>query len=171
MDYAHLHLMINHIPVIGLGFAAALLIYAMAKKNEELKKASLWAFLIIALAAIPVNITGEMSEDAVEKLPGVSEAIIEKHDHMAFLALIGMEILGVIAAAGLLISRRGGIINRSVMVALLVVSIAAAGLVGNTAYLGGQIRHTEIRGGQPLSDGYDAGSENQQRGREKNDND
>ena len=35
MNWAHLHLLINHIPVLGTVFGTLLLIFGMAKKNKS----------------------------------------------------------------------------------------------------------------------------------------
>ena len=42
---------------------------------------------------------------------------------------------------------RRRVLPRAAMALSLLVVIAVAGLMGRTAYLGGQIRHTEIAGG------------------------
>ena len=52
MNPAHLHLMLNHIPVLGTAFCMALG-WALIQKSEELKRVSLGAFVIVALLAIP----------------------------------------------------------------------------------------------------------------------
>jgi uncharacterized membrane protein len=66
---------------------------------------------------------------------------------MAEPALVLIEALGVMALVGLFLLRRSGSIPRWVVVMVLVMSLAAAAVVGLTANLGGQIRHTEIREG------------------------
>ena len=40
MDPAHLHLMLNHIPVLGTAFGMALIAWALFRKSEELKRVS-----------------------------------------------------------------------------------------------------------------------------------
>ena len=49
MNPAHLHLMLNHIPVLGTAFCMALVGWALILKSEELKRVSLGAFVIVAL--------------------------------------------------------------------------------------------------------------------------
>ena len=89
--------------------------------------------------------TGHEAEDVVKNLPGVTEAYIGRHEEMADLALVLMEALGIMAAAGLFLLRRSGSIPRWLVFLVLVASLVTAGAVGLTANLGGQIRHTEIR--------------------------
>jgi hypothetical protein len=45
MNPAHLHLMLNHIPVLGTAFCMALVGWALIQKSEELKRVSLGASL------------------------------------------------------------------------------------------------------------------------------
>ncbi|HEX7295623.1 MAG TPA: hypothetical protein VF251_07710, partial [Pyrinomonadaceae bacterium] len=59
MSWVHLHLLLNHVPLLGAAFATFLLAFAMLKGSDELKKVSLGASVIAALIAIPVYLTGE----------------------------------------------------------------------------------------------------------------
>lgn len=145
MNWAHIHLMINHFPVVGLLFGFLLLILSIAKKSEDLKRISMWILVVVSLIVLPVYLTGESSEDMVEDLAGVSESIIEQHEEMAKISLISVILLGITVVAGLFFFRRITTIPRWFIMLLLIISIIAGGLMGKTANLGGQIRHTEIR--------------------------
>ncbi|HXG94568.1 MAG TPA: hypothetical protein VNN73_19660 [Blastocatellia bacterium] len=157
MDSAHIHLLLNHIPVVGTGLALLLLAYAMLRKNEEMEKGSLAAFVILALISIAVYLTGEPAEEIVEGLPGVSEAIIESHEKAALFAFIAVEALGVIALAGLILSRRSKHLLKWAATLALAVAVAAGGLMAWAANLGGQVRHTEIRSGAVATEKDKAG--------------
>ena len=147
MSWVHLHLLLNHVPLLGAAFATVLLAFAMLKGSDELKKVSLGAFVIAALIAIPVYLTGEPAEEVVEKLPGVSEAIIGRHEDAAFVALIIILVLGAVALAGLGIFRRNRRIPLWFCSVALLLSLVAGGVMGWTANLGGQVRHSEVRDG------------------------
>jgi hypothetical protein len=145
MNWAHVHLMINHFPVIGLFGAIALLGYSLARKSEELKRVCFGLFVLLALITLAVFFTGQAAEDTVKKLPNVTEAFIGRHEEMAELALVLMETLGLAALAGLLFLRVSGAIPKWIVVIVLLLSLVTAAVVGLTANLGGEIRHTEIR--------------------------
>lgn len=147
INWAHVHLMINHVPVIGVPLAILLLFYGLAVKSEEIKKTSLGAFVLIALIAIPVYFTGEAAQDVIKNknLPGVTESAIGRHEEAADLSITMMEILGVASFAGLYFGRRSGVVPKWMIAIVFVLSLATAVVVGYTANLGGQIRHTEIR--------------------------
>jgi uncharacterized membrane protein len=147
MNAAHIHLLLNHIPLIGAAVAILLLAVGVVRKSAELKKTSLWIFVIAALVTIPVYLSGEPTEGVVEHLPGVAKPIIEQHERTALFSLIAIEVLGVVSLAGLFASRRSAEVSKLFVTAALGVSIIAGGLMAWTANLGGQIRHTEIRSG------------------------
>ncbi|HET7290515.1 MAG TPA: hypothetical protein VFJ67_08775, partial [Thermodesulfobacteriota bacterium] len=80
MNAAHWHLILNHIPLIGIGFVILLMIIAFARKSQELKNVAMIFAVIVALWAIPAYLTGEPAEEVVEDMPGISENIIEEHE-------------------------------------------------------------------------------------------
>ncbi len=145
MNWAHLHLVLNHIPVVGALFGILLLFISLALKSDELKKATLILFAIIALFSIPVFLTGEPAEGMVEHLDGVSESVIERHEESALVSLVTVELLGIISLAGLFLLRRAPRLPAWFVALLLVLSIAAAASLAWTANLGREIRHSEIR--------------------------
>jgi hypothetical protein len=146
INLAHAHLMINHFPVIGILFILLLLLYGLIRKNEEIKKVSLGAFVLLAFITLPVYFTGEGAEKVVKHLPGVTEAFIGRHEEMAGLAVVLIELLGIASLAGLIFFIRRGVALPTWFIALMLfLTIVAGSVVGFTANLGGQIRHTEIR--------------------------
>ncbi len=149
MNWPHVHLIINHFPVIGLIFAVLLFGVAFIRKSEELNQLTLGALVFIALTVVPVYLTGQASGemDAVKNLPGVTENIISTHQEVASLALVMISALGIAALGGLIFYRRSTKIPAWFMGLLLAGTLASAAVTGLTANLGGQIRHTEIREG------------------------
>ncbi|MBI2925109.1 MAG: hypothetical protein HYY24_05320 [Verrucomicrobia bacterium] len=147
MNAAHLHLMLNHLPVLGIAFGLLLLGYAVARKSNELRKVSLAVFVLVSLLAVPAYLTGEPAEDLVARLPDVPKAILEQHEEVAQLAFTGMVLVGVASAVGLVVFRRGRLVPAWFNFALLAAALLVTVLMAWTANLGGQIRHTEIRAG------------------------
>lgn len=149
MNPAHLHIILNHIPVIAIPFSAALLAYGLLRKSEEVKKVSLIAFVVVAALTIPTFLAGQAAEEVVEHLPGFSEQLIENHESAALIGLIATLILGAVSLAILLLSRRLTTVARPLTIGLLIFSLAVGGWLARTANLGGKIRHTELRGDVP----------------------
>ena len=159
MNATHLHLILNHVPVFGSVVGLALLGMALWRKSEELKKTALWFFVAVALLSVPVYLTGEPAEDSVKSLPGVSKAVVEQHEEAATFAFTGVIVMGVAGLAGLAASRGGRITPRWFVPSMLVASVIVVTLVGWTANLGGQVRHTEIRAGSSVpADGLVGGA-------------
>ena len=145
MNPTHLHLMLNHVPVLGTAFGLGLLVFGLGRRSPELKKTALGVFVIVALLTVPVYLTGEPAEDGVKSLPGISKAFIEQHEEAASVAFTGIIVLGAAALTGLLLLQRGKMLPAWFFSLMLAASLIASGLMVWTANLGGQIRHTEIR--------------------------
>jgi hypothetical protein len=146
MNPAHWHLVLNHIPLIGIGFVILLMIIALIRKSSELITVSLIFTIIVALWAIPAYLTGEPAEEIVEDMPGISENIIHEHEEMAEKAFVFIEVVGGIALIGLIGGRFNKKLGYTLNVITLVGLLAGGGLIAWTANLGGKIHHQEIRG-------------------------
>lgn len=145
MNFTHVHLVLNHVPILGTVFGLALLAYALWRRKNELEKTALGVFALAALLAIPVYLTGEPAEDAVKSLPGVFESLIERHESAASIAFAALGLLGLFSVAGLIVFRREKLIPTWFASLALTAAIFVTGLMTWTANVGGQIRHTEIR--------------------------
>ena len=143
MSPVHLHLLLNHVPVIGLFGVTLLLAAALWRRNQDMSKLALVLSIGLALVAGVVYLTGEPAEEAVENLAGISEAALERHEDAALTALIGMIALGVWSVIVLLANRKRQLSGWLAGVSLAFTAVVF-GIVGYTANLGGQIRHTEI---------------------------
>jgi uncharacterized membrane protein len=146
MSIVHLHLLLNHVPVIGALFGGLLLAFALLRRSNELVKAAFVIFTVLGGLAVIVFLTGGPTEEIVEKLPGFSESIAERHEDIALIATIMMAAFGALTLLALWMYRRR-VLPRGVVVTALVIAIGVNGVMGYTANLGGQIRHTEIRSG------------------------
>ncbi len=145
MNLAHVHLLLNHFPTIGFGIGLGLFLIALAGKNEDLKRASLVIFFLIAVVAIPTYLSGSAAQEVLKDRTDVSLALIRAHEDAALLGFVLMEITGFVAWLGLwqfrLISRT----PRWAVQAVLLLSIVSFGLMARAANMGGEIRHPEIQ--------------------------
>ena len=145
MSLVHLHLLLNHVPVFATVSGVVLLACALPLKSDPLKKTGLVFFALAALIAVPVYFTGEPAEHAVEGLAGVSKPFIEQHEDIAKLALITLLALGAISLGVLAATRTTKSVPNAMTAVVAVAAIIVAILMGITANLGGQVRHSEIR--------------------------
>jgi uncharacterized membrane protein len=154
MDLTHLHLLLNHVPTVGMIITTGLFLLSLATRREHLKEASLVLFLGIALVTIPTYVTGNAAAEKICKLssasapcqdPTVLRAFIEAHEGAAFPAMLLMELVGAFAWLGLWQYRRSRQVPVWNTVIILILSLAAFAAVTRAADLGGDIRHPEIR--------------------------
>jgi uncharacterized membrane protein len=143
-NLVHYHLLLNHFPTVGTLVALALFIAALIGKRQDLTKASLGIFLIIAILTLPVYMSGKSAEKLIRDQEGVSAVAIEAHQDAAFFAFICMQLTGAAAWLALWQYRRLSKPGGGVLPAVLVLSVITFGVMARAADMGGNIRHSEI---------------------------
>src|SRR6476469_3975918 len=83
MSGPHLHLILNHGPVVGSVFALLLLAWAVFRRNDVLKRAGLAATVLVALATIPTYLTGRPAWEGIMDVPGDNDAFVLAHQSAA----------------------------------------------------------------------------------------
>ena len=153
MNLAHLHLLLNHIPIIGAIIGLGLLVVSLAAQSDDLKRASLMVLAAIALLSLPAFFSGVGARGAIRKDTAIPAGLIERHEGSAILALFFMEVTGALALVGLW--RRDRLFKAqpwsSSLAAILFFSVLTAGLMARVGATGGDIRHPEIRVGQDVA--------------------
>lgn len=153
MSQVHLHLLITHLPVFGSILGALVLVYALWTKSNQTKSAAYLLFIVSAIGAGIAYLTGEGAEEAVEDLPGVAESMIKQHEEFAMYALVGLIVLGVASLLALYLTYKKSALTKAAAFITLFLSLISFSLVARTGWLGGQIRHTEIRDGAVQNEG------------------
>lgn len=148
MNAAHFHLVLNHIPLLGLLFGTVLLAYGWWRAHEEVENVSLALIAFAGLSTLAVYLTGEPAEEIVEDLAHVSYDALEAHEDMGLYALWAGLLTGGSSIIALVIGALRGQLARWSVVFTLVLALGAVGLIGYTANLGGKISHPELRGEQ-----------------------
>ncbi len=144
MNGAQLHLILNHLPVMGSLFSLLLLLWGLIRKNSEIQKVAFGAMVIVAFTAYFAYLTGEPAEEVLEAVPQFDGAYVEPHEEMAALALYSAIGMGIVALVSLVLTR-GKQVPLGIALIGLLANLGVAGMMGYTAHLGGMIRHTEIR--------------------------
>lgn len=139
-NLAHLHLLLNHLPIVGCLFAGGLLVAGLVRRDDSLTVAAKVALVLVALTSIPAYFTGEPAEEQVEDIAGISRKVIHEHEEAGEAAFVVMLMNGALAAF-LFFRRRD---DRRLHLALAVVTLVSFGLMARTGNLGGKIRHPEI---------------------------
>ena len=144
MTGAHLHLLVNHVPILGSFFALALLVASLFYAPDVLRRVALVLLVIVGIAAAAANYTGEPAEDAIRQFPGVLREVIHEHEEFAELAFYAAVALGLVSLAALVRWRRETLPHRA-SIGLLAGAAVVSGMMAYTGLLGGQVRHTEVR--------------------------
>lgn len=150
MDATHLHLALAHLPIVGTIIGIAILVYGLIIKNMALQKVAFTIFVAMTLLSIPVYLAGEDTEEAVEHLSGVSEQLINEHEELAETAIWLMGVLGALSIIAAYTLARKLSFAKIIVFTGLILSLVTFGVFAQLANLGGQIRHSEIRGEQSL---------------------
>ena len=147
MNQAHLHLLFNHLPILGTLFGILILAGGYFLKNNTVKRTALGIFVLSALCAIPAYLTGEGAEEIVEGLPGVSENLMEAHEDLANIFLWMVCALGLFSLATFYADFKSKKIAAPLYALTLVAAIGTMVFAQRVGSSGGEIRHTEIRSG------------------------
>src|SRR5689334_5016766 len=159
MNLAHVHLLLNHFPTIGMIVGLGVFFVALIAKSDDLKRASLLVFFALSLVSIPTFVTGTAAELTLQNTPDVSKSVIETHETAAFIALSFMELLGALGWLGLWQYRRLSRFPQGTIAATMLVGLVTLGLMTRAANLGGQIRHPEIGAGPSVVKAADGAQE------------
>lgn len=151
MSGVHLHLLVNHVPILGAIFALTLLFGSLLYAREILQRVALVVLMVVGVAAVTAKLTGDPAEDAVRGMPGVTRAAIHEHEEVADNAFIAAIAVGLLAA-GALVRWRNSPLPQGATVTAFAGAVVVSGLMVYTGLLGGQIRHTEVRPGATAAD-------------------
>lgn len=150
MSLAHVHLLLNHFPIVGTIIGLGLFLVALLAKSDHLKQVSLVVLLGIAMLAFPTYLSGSAAAEEIEQLPGVSKKLIEAHQNSALLAFLFMEMTGSFAWLGLWQFRRLARFPRWNLTLVLILSVVTVLLMSTVGNTGGGIRHPEIANDLPV---------------------
>ena len=144
MDWPHIHIAINHFPIIlaVMGTAAVLLATFRGQRASWL-----YGTISLALAAvtvIPTYFTGEPAEHALNRPWYVARGVIHTHEDAAKIASILVLVAGLVAVVAwrrLVRYPREVRMPGALRTGLLVTALAASGSIGYASWLGGRIVH------------------------------
>ena len=160
MNNAHLHLVVNHLPIIFPIVGVIILLIGIFSNSEVSKRNAYIVFILGALASIAAMATGENAEDAVENIQGASENLIHQHEEAAEIFAGLSYFLGGISLLALLSSSRDFALNKIIAFIVLIIAAASLYFAQEAGRTGGEIRHTEIRSGASIQNGGENGGLN-----------
>ena len=154
---AHMHLLVNHLPILGAPFVLLVLAWGYVTKSRDVTRLALWLMIPLALAAFLADQTGDPAKDQVEKAAWFDKALMHEHEERADVTVVVFYVAAAVGALALWRRRRHP--DERWPIGLAAVALAAAALLAAwTGLAGGVIRHDEVRPGAaaPAAVGRDA---------------
>lgn len=145
MNDAHLHLVVNHFPIIGTVISVLALLIGLISRNKGIVKTALGITVFSGLMAIPAMMTGDNAEHMMEDLLPEARSYIHEHEHQAETAIWVALAMGAFALIALIADRFSSTFAQIFTVLALLTALGNAWLMKNVGTSGGEIRHTEIR--------------------------
>jgi len=161
MNPAHLHLIINHLPIFLVLFSSGLLAYGVLKDAKTFTRLSLTLIIIASVLTYVTVESGENAEDLVEDIASVDHDTIEHHEEAGETASKIVYVLGVFAIIGLYSEYSNKSFKKPVHIVTLIIALVAGGFLIHTAYEGGMIRHPEAYSSEAVT-GQTSAQENEQ---------
>lgn len=144
-NWAHMHLILNHIPVIVMPLATILLAIAIWRQNASIALTADWLFASTSVIAGLVYGSGFFAEDYVVQQSIANHDVISPHHDAALYALLASIIVGLWSGAMILRRRVHHELSDNLQKVSVAAGFAATMLLAWTANAGGKILHTEIR--------------------------
>ncbi|MFB0910014.1 MAG: hypothetical protein QMA99_03555, partial [Flavobacterium sp.] len=104
MNDAHLHLLVNHFPIIGTILGLGTLVAGIALKNNSVKNTAYCLFVVSAVFAALSMATGEGAEEMVEDMPNIGHQIIHEHEELAEKLALVLYLLGAVSIGGVFLN-------------------------------------------------------------------
>jgi membrane protein YqaA with SNARE-associated domain len=147
MDAAHVHLISNHLPIVGLLIGTLVLILALFLQKKDVKLTALGILIFSALGSIVAFYSGEGAEEVVENMAGVSETLMHTHEELAETFFAITLFMGGLALLSFLAEWKNLAWAKYLLILTVVVSLADSIFAKFVGTSGGEIRHSEIRSG------------------------
>ena len=144
MNLTHLHLLLNHFPIVGTLIGGLVLVYGVFRNQSQAKIIGSMIIVIMTIIAIPVFFTGEPAEESVEHLQGISKSLIHEHEEAAELAIWVMGLAGLLSLASLFMHWKQSTWSNKLFILAMLVAILSFFSMAWVGNLGGKIRHTEL---------------------------
>jgi hypothetical protein len=145
MNNVHWHLLLSHAPLFGAIGGFGLFAFAVIRKIKAVERAGLVILMLTALISIPVYLTGEGAEEAVEHSAAFSESAVEQHEEIAKTSFYVMLAMGGVALLAWF-NRSFGKAAGTIRWVVVLMSFVTVCMVSATAWYGGKAGHEEVRG-------------------------
>lgn len=140
---AHLHLLINHLPIFLPLFGLIILIVGIVFKSEIVKRVSLAMFIFSGIFAFVAFSTGEGAEEIAEEMKR-SHDLIHEHEEAAETFALLSYVLALFSIVALWFNWKKHPFKDISMYVVLLISIIVIYFSYPTGQTGGEITHPEV---------------------------
>ena len=144
MNGAHIHLLLNHVPILGSVFALCLMLYGHFFNNTVITKAALVTIIVVAFVSIPAFLSGEEAEHVVDVIIGINKTAMESHEEQAEISFWVLLMNGAVALGTLISALKTQKLSKPLVWINLVLLVLVVILMARTGWSGGEIRHSEF---------------------------
>ena len=147
MNAPHIHLLINHLPIIGLIIGVMVVISGLLLKKHAVSTVGLWITMVAGISSYPTMYSGGAAEHYMEEKESeydLNHDLIHEHEEAAELAFWPCLVTGILAGLALFGGHKSHKHTKKAEILVVFIGIIAIILVGKAGLTGGQIRHPEI---------------------------
>lgn len=145
MNNAHLHIILNHLPLTFVMLGLTVMLCGFLFKSEIIQRIAFAVYFMAALFGFATFYTGEDARKHIAEMKGIDDHLITAHQETAYLFLMFLYILGILSFIGLWANWQKKPYSK--IIAFLAVGCLMAVLyyAVQAGVTGGEIRHPEIR--------------------------
>lgn len=147
---AHFHLVVNHVSLFALLFGVLVLAVNFKWGGKDVFFVALGLFVIAGIFTWLAHESGETAEHLLKPLMSdLEKTLFREHEQAAKFATIAGYLTAVVALVCGWIAIKKPARLKVARIVLFIVALWATSVFARVAYLGGFIRHAEIRSGTP----------------------
>lgn len=144
MNGPHIHILVNHAPMIITVLAALALAVGVVTKSEKVQYVGFWGLIILGVSSALAYYSGHSAAHYFVELDALSP-LVAPHEQSANVSwLIGVA-TGVLGAVSIWISLKHSSLRKWAIAASFISLLIVSFYMARTSNLGAQIMHREIR--------------------------
>ena len=145
MNGAHLHLLLNHFPVITPMLAIPITAIGVWRQSPAVQKVGLWLLTLTIAMGAAAYFSGSPAAEILKDYPGINHSALDNHALAAPYVFLGNGLVGLASLLLLRKLRKAEAPSPFAWASYFVLTLWALTIVLQTARLGGQIKHEETQ--------------------------
>jgi uncharacterized membrane protein len=147
MNGAHLHLLLNHVPIFSTLFGIGIIIWGMFKKSIQVYKLGTVLLILGSVMSFFVLESGELAEEQIEEFSiSANHQTIHEHEEAAEVAFWFSIVMGGFAIVSLISTNMNTRFQTTLNGVVLITGILTLLMLIYASYEGGKIRHNQELG-------------------------